>query len=73
VEPSSAIDTSAPWPTNFHEMSLDEQLQEIVDHVKRLRAELATHRADHEREQHGWKEADKVQSQEGSRGDMTGR
>jgi hypothetical protein len=54
-------------------LSLDDQVKEIIDHVKRLRAELASHRAEHDREPHGWTKAENVHAQEGSRGDMTGR
>ncbi len=34
------------WPKNFHEMSLTDQLAELTDHVKALRAFVGTYMAD---------------------------
>jgi hypothetical protein len=43
---SGAVSSSETWSPQFSTLSLDEQISEIRDHVMRLRAEVASMRAE---------------------------
>lgn len=68
--PPVEVSSAEPWSVNIHTMSQLEVLMEIVDHVKRLRAEVASMRAT--LDEHTEQERSEAQDFAKSRGDMTG-
>lgn len=66
---STAAASSEMWSPRFSSLSLNDQIVEIYDHVTRLRAEVATLRAELKEP----KEPPWVQAQSVARGDMTGQ